>query len=228
MNENVENIEKQEPLQPEINHKRLRRAFILLLVGYICHLLVTLTLGINFKFLPRWLEAFEAFKYIAFILVFIGLSLIYKYKKTFLYALISTGAAFLCSVNAEICSTSSESLFISWGEGLIWSRDVLVCVTLIYFLHGCSLLFEDFGIASHSKKAKAAGISFLVVLGIYFIFRVGKNIRAIMNNLVANRVFLYGTWIFEFIVYIYALVIVINLLIPVIKMRKGGKENEKQ
>ena len=222
MNEELNNVENKEP----INIKKLKASFILLLIGQVCFVLSTLSLGGTFKFFPRWLESFEQFLYIACVLMFISMAQIHKLKKAFHYSLISIGISFLALIAAKICATSQESLYIAWGKGLSWSSDILVCVFFIYFFHGCYLLFEDFGIVKHSRKAKIANIVYLIIFVIYFIFRMGKNIQRIMNNALANRVFLYGSWVMVFVLYIYTLIIVIGLAIPVLKMKKGGNENE--
>ena len=210
--------------------KRTKQAFILFMIGEICLLLAILSLGANFKFLPRWLESFAGFIILAFALSFIALCLIRKIHVSFTYSVITIGVAFCLIIVETICSTSNDSLYLNWAKGLSWTNDMLICLYHVYFLQGCLFIFRKYENPKMEKDVKRVAIIYLIIFVIYILFNIGTKIPAILTNTVSNRVFVYGTLLFNFasIVFIIVNTVRIGIKVSIIRKEEVDELREQQ
>ena len=200
--------------------KRTKQAFILFMIGEICLMLGALSMGADFKFLPRWLESFAFFDFVAFLLSFIALCLLRKLHVSFTYSAISVGVLFVAMTFDGVCLTSEESLYLLWGKGLGWTCDLLLCLYHVYFLQGCLFIFKKYNDEKMSKKVKQIAIIYLAIFATFIIFKIGTTIPAILKNTIANRVFIFGTLFFTLSTFIFTLINVIYISIKVSIIRK--------
>ena len=223
IHKNKENnlIMKNEAILNDVNElKNTKKAFIIYMIGEICQIIGMLSMGANYKFLPRWLETFAFFSLIGYFLILVALCLIRKLHKTFTYSLITVGILSTLMLFAEVCSTSNEYIYIAWGKGLTWTNDVLLCIVHIYFFQGCIFLFRKYKDEKMEKDVKWVAIIYFIIFAVFMVFKIGTYIPSILKNTVANRVFVYGSILFELVSYVYVMVNVVRIAIRINLIRK--------
>lgn len=200
--------------------KRTKQAFILFMIGEICLMLGVLSMGADFKFLPRWLESFAFFDFAAFLLSFIALILLRKIHNAFTYSAITVGVLTIAVIFEGVCSTSEDSLYLLWAKGLGWSCDLLLALYHVYFFQGCLFIFKKYNDEKMGKRVKQVAIIYLVITALYIIFKIGTITPAILKNTIANRIFIFGTLFFTLSTFIFTLINVIFISIKVSIIRK--------
>ncbi len=212
---------KYEAILNDVNElKNTKKAFVIFMIGEIFQILGMLSFGSDYKFLPRWLETFAFFSLAGYVLIFIALCLIRKLHVTFTYSLITIGILSFFLVLSEVCSTSNEYIYIAWGKGLFWTNTVLLCIVHIYFFQGCIFIFRKYNNLEMAKNVKLVIISYMIIFFVYVAFKIGTYIPAILKNTVANRVFIYGSLLFEFVSYVFVMIHVVRIAIKVNLIRK--------
>ena len=106
------------------------------------------------------------------------------------------------------------------GKILSWTNDMLVCLYHVYFLQGCLFIFRKYKNLKMEKEIKRVAIIYLVIFAIYILFNIGTKIPAILTNTVSNRVFIYGTLLFNFASIVFIIVNTVRIGIKVCIIRK--------
>lgn len=214
-----------ENIQNTFDKKKYSIAMILFLVGQIFLVVSTISNGSSIKVLPRWLEAFSGFVILGIAVIIVSLITLLKIKKYFIYSLIAVIFSFIANGFSTICLTSNDPLYYALSKGFELSSDILLLIFYVYFFQGNYLIYKDLGYVDESKKMKKYCIIFLIIHIASIAIQYIAKIPAISHNLIANRVFLYGSWVVEFAVYVFSLVIVIGLVINAKKINKEVENN---
>lgn len=206
--------------------KKLKAANILFLIGQVCIIASIFSTASKFKFFPRWIENFVVFAILGFILFFIASLLVRKHNKSFVYALITDGLMVSMSLVGAICETSNDGLYRAWATGLNWSLDILLLIFYYYYFQAAHLVFEEHSDIEKHSKTKIACLVFCSFSVTNLILKLVGKMSFISRNIIANRIFSYGTWILDFVICFFALIIAINILIGTIKMKKEDSHHE--
>ena len=180
-------------------YKHLRIANTLFAIGCFFVLIGSFSAASSFKFIPRWIESFVGFIAISFAFFIIAGFLTIKHDKSYIYAFITVGLTIVTSLVASICNTSTDPLYRAWSKGLEFSADLLLAIYYMYYFHASYTMLGKHGRTKAQKKLKISCTVFFGVYVTYFLaFLVGK-MPVITHNIIANRVFSYGTWILLFV-----------------------------
>ena len=213
--------------EEKLPFKKIYAAYIIFLIAQLCLTVSVGAFGSRFKFLPRWLENFALFALLGYVLCFISTLMLKKYSKQFYYSFITAIILGVTSIVDDICMNSTDGLYLAWGKGLVWSIDFIEAVFFGYFFQGTYLLFSEYGHKQGAKKTKGYVISFAVLFSVKIIVTLFSKFPFIINNIVTNRVFVYSSWILDFVFYIYILVITIICFVYIHKInKKEGDSNE--
>ena len=206
--------------------KRFKAAFLLFFIGQILRTIGALRFGAQFKFLPSWLIFFSFFEWIGYVLFFISFMLIYKYNRHFLRSLITSGIAFGTILLTDVCSKSTDDLYLMWAKGLNWSNTFLMCILYICFFMGCHDYFHSLGIEKGKKHSRTAYIGFPVLFGIERLLTLFAGFSFVKLNIFANRICTYGSWLFDFVIYIFAIIMTALIYVMLTKRLKEGSYHE--
>lgn len=213
----------------KLDFKKTKASFIIYMAGQIFMILGIFSIGSQYKFFPRWIENFAFFSMLAYILIIIGLTRIRKLHISFSRSLITMGILITCSFVSHICSTSSDYTYLTFGKSLEWSCDLLFCISTIYFFIGCLHIFRELKNEKMIKQVKRVSISYFAMFVIFILFKLGSTMPFILNNIVANRIFIYGRLLSELINYLFVAICVVFIAIKVNLIRKEEElKNEEQ
>lgn len=230
MKKEVEDIVvEHRPADINIPFKRIYIAYIIFLIAQICLTISGASFGSNFKFLPKWLDLLAGFAIISYALYLIATMILFKVSKYSYYTLIIALLLLTALILEDICSTSESGLYQAWGRGIFWTIDFLEALFFGYFFQGTYLLLKQNGLDEGKKKLKTYLTIFLVIFILELIVHIFSKLPFVVNNILANRIFLYSDWVLVVLFYIYILVIAIICMFYIhrIKKKKEALENEK-
>lgn len=216
-------MEEQISLRENEQLKNTKKSFILFMIGEVLLIVGMLSSGANYKFFPRWIENFVFFAFVGYILIIIALCYIRKIHVSFNRSLIAVAIMLVASFVGEICKTSSDSFNILLGRGLTWSADLLSCVGHIYFLQGCIYIFKEFKDEKMAKYGVRVAIAYFAIFATFVFFKAGSRMDVVLSKTIPNRIFVYGSMLFEFLSYIYIVVCIVFISIKVSLLRKEGE-----
>ena len=209
-------------------YKKFRSAVILFLFGQFFYILSIASSISTFKFLPRWLTLLILFTYIAFVFIFISLFKVRKRNTYFFYAFITFVVLLAVTFVNEVCLSSTDGYYLSLTRAFSWSKTFLQTIMYFYFFQGAYCEFKEKGLLEKYKKTKIMCIVFASSFASYVFLTLFSKLSFISSNIIANRVFYYGLWLFSFVIQVYIFAICVNVLIGTIKLGKGVNDDEEE
>ena len=206
--------------------KKFQKGFLLFFIGHIFLTIGAFYIGVQFKVIPSWVGLFVIFFSIAYILMGIGIFYIYRFNKNLTLAFITIGIQLVIGLLANVASTSMDDSYLFWSKGLEWSSQILLCIFYVYFFLGCHDYFASLGIERAKKHSRTGFIVFPILYTIQLALTLGKDFKVVKYNLIANRMFLYGSWLFNFVIYFFVLSLLILIVVYMHKLRKEDINNE--
>ena len=202
-----------------------QKTFLLFIIGQVCFVLATISMAESLKILPRWLSGFSIFEVIGCVVFFIAL-LRTRFINQSLKLSFYTFCTFLIAlIFCQVCKTSNDDFFLVLGKGLVWSVDMLFCITYLYFFHGCDRLFLEAKQIHEVKHLKASFIAYAVLYVTYIVFNYLSTASFVVSNMFLNRFFLYGSIAIMVGLRVFTLVALIILAVKMNKKQKKGEEN---
>lgn len=186
--------------------KRFHKAFMLFFIGVIFLVVGTISLATNINGVPQILTFLSIFSSVGYLLFFIGLFMIMKLNKSFLYSFISISIFILFVYMVYLCGNSTSLFDNEIGRGLSWGKNFAQCIFFLYFFHGCLLFFQKHEFSKGTKQFKLFIIIFASLFILNEVFEYLSTARFVMVNRFANRFFLYGFWGLTFLVYTFLFV----------------------
>ena len=213
-------IVESQPTDLNTPFKRIYIAYIIFLLAQVCLTISGASFGANFKFLPKWLDLLSGFAIVSYALYLIATTILLKVSKYYYHAF--TVALFLIAamILEDICQTSDSGLYKSWGRAMTWTIDFLEALFFGYFFQGTYLVLKNNKYEKGKKKLKAYLVAFLVIYILELLVHIFSLFPFIVNNIVANRVFLYTDWALLFVFYVYILAIAIISMVYIHRVKK--------
>ena len=206
--------------------KIFKKAFIIFFISEILLIISTVSNATIINGVPRWLDVFEIFLYISFILMLFSVFPLRRFNDSFRKSLYSLLALYIVTMFFLVCETSNEQFYVSISRGLDWSIDIVKCIFYLFYFHGCVLFFDKYNLHAGKKKTIILLIVFLVLFIANELFDYLSTSSLVRRNRFFNRFFLYGTWGFSFASYVFTFVMIIIFASFLNKHFKKEKENK--
>lgn len=219
-------IEENNEVKKEL--KIFRGSFITFFVGEVFLIVSTLSRATIINGVPRIFAIFSMFTTVAYILytvaAFVSRNLNVNAKKALLSVAIFDVVAFIY----QICLTSTDAYYNNLARGLYWSENILLCVFYVFYFFGVRDFFRKYSFDKASKRSFLSIIIFVVFFLGEVVFEYLSTTKLVLSNAFANRFFLYGTWAFEFLLYVSIFAVSIVAMAYINKHIPHGKEDKKK
>lgn len=180
-----------------------QKFYIVMIVAQILLLLTTLSYARSINGFPKFVSYFTYCIYPAMILFCIGSFLLRKINQNFLYAFYAILIVVLLYFIRDVCNSSTTEIYAVLGKALSWSINIIFCLFYVYFFRGTVIIFSENGFKKAAKRFTIMTLVFIILFVLGRIFYYLSTNRTVIRGQVFVRFFLYGSWIFESLYYVY-------------------------